>query len=446
MLAFAAAHAESERPNIILIMADDFGYEAVSANGGSPYKTPVLDELAATGLRFTNCVAQPLCTPTRVKIMTGRYNFRNYADFGILDPREKTFGNVLRNAGYATCIAGKWQLGADPALISHFGFDEYCLWKLKNHARRYNNVGELIQNGEVLPGGKGEYGPDVVSSFLLDFISRHKDEPFFCYYPMLLTHSPFEPTPDAPPGMTKENAPVLDRMAGMVAYADKIVGRILNHLDALGIRENTVLIFAGDNGTDRCIRGSRLGEHDWPGGKGCNFVEMGMRVPLIVDYPGGGVSGAVIDDPVDMADFLPTIAELGGADIPKELQLDGHSFAGRLTGDTSHAPHPWAYVGHYQGRGRGQYSHFVRDTRFKLYEGGYFYDFIDDPAHANPINIETASAKQKASYQMLSAVLENMKRQFSEADQYTGRETRLTPTRPGMHNVKPKTEAEAAPF
>ena len=95
------------RPNVILMMADDLGYETLGANGGIPYKTPHLDKLAAAGLRFTNCVSQPVCTPTRVKIMTGRYNFRNYKTFGILDPREKTFGHVMREAGYKTCIVGK---------------------------------------------------------------------------------------------------------------------------------------------------------------------------------------------------------------------------------------------------------------------------------------------------------------------------------------------------
>ena len=430
------------RPNIIMIMADDLGFETVSANGGAPYRTPELDKLAANGIRFTNCVAQPLCTPTRVKLMTGRYNFRNYRTFGILDPREETFGNVMRKAGYATCITGKWQLGRDRKLIDHFGFDEYCLWWLENKSARYNNVGELIRNGKVLPGRKGEYGPDVVSGFMLDFIARHKDGPFFCYYPMILTHSPFELTPDSPPGMTKKS-PVLKRMAGMVSYADKIVGRVVDHLDSLGIRDNTVILFIGDNGTDRSIRGGRLGEHDWPGGKGSNFVEMGMRVPFVVSYPAGRVSGMVLDDPVDLTDFLPTFAELAGAELPKGMPIDGHSFAGRLLGDGDYEPHHWAYVGYY-GKARGQMSHFARDIRYKLYEGGYFYDFINDPAHSAPIDIKTADKQATASYKMLHGVLENMKAQFAAGDAYTGKPTYLVPTKPGLQNVRRKTEAQAA--
>jgi arylsulfatase A len=426
--------AIQSKTNVIMIMADDLGYETVSANGGAPYKTPRLDQLAAEGLRFTNCVAQPLCTSTRVKIMTGRFNFRNYREFGILDPREKTFGNLMRDAGYATCITGKWQLGRDRDLIDHFGFDEYCLWWLENKSPRYNNVGELIQNGEVLPGKKGEYGPDVVSGFLLDFISRHKDEPFFAYYPMMLTHNPFELTPDSPPGMTMKS-PELDRMAGMVAYADKIVGRIVDHLDSLGIRDNTAIMFIGDNGTNRNILGGRIGKHDWPGGKGSNFVEMGMRVPLIASYPAGGVSGEVYDDPVDLADFLPTIAELGQHELPKELPLDGHSFAARLTGEKDYIPHPWAYVGYY-GRNRGEMSHFVRDNQYKLYEGGYFYDFVKDPEHAKPIDFKTAGKKARASYKMLKAVLENLKSQIPAGDEYAGKATQVIAMKPGMQNLK----------
>lgn len=438
----ASSHAAPPRPNIILMMADDFGYETVSANGGAPYQTPELDLLAAEGLRFTNCVAQPLCTPTRVKLMTGRYNIRNYATFGILDPRETTFGNVMRAAGYATCITGKWQLGRDRELIDHFGFDEYCLWWLENKSPRYNNIGELIQNGEVLPGNQGEYGPDVVSNFMLDFIARHKDEPFFCYYPMMLTHAPFEVTPDAPPGMTKKS-PLLDRMNGMVAYTDKIVGRVIEHLDSLGIRENTVVIFTGDNGTDRSIKGGTVGDHDWPGHKGNNLIEMGTRVPLIVNYPAGGVQGAVLDDPVDLTDFLPTFAELADVDLPHGMPTDGHSFAGRITGDTNYKPHPWAYVGYY-GKSRGDMTHFARDTRYKLYEGGYFYDFLEDPAHTSPIDVETASEEAQASYEMLSEVLRDLKSQFAAGDRYTGKPTRLLATEPGTHENNRKAKSRAA--
>ena len=136
----AAEHAEPvAKPNIVLILIDDFGYENVTANSGESYKTPVMDRLAETGMRFEQCHVQPLCTPTRVELMTGLSNRRNYANFGLLDPSQKTFGNLLKDAGYATCIAGKWQLGNGWDGPKNFGFDEYILWHLFGKTGRYKD-------------------------------------------------------------------------------------------------------------------------------------------------------------------------------------------------------------------------------------------------------------------------------------------------------------------
>src|SRR5829696_7637550 len=117
------AAEQAKKPNVVLIMADDFGYECVTANGGQSYKTPHLDRLAAGGVRFEHCHAQPLCTPTRVQLMTGLYNVRNYSRFGLLEPDVTTFAHLLKKAGYATCIAGKWQLGHGFEGPKKFGFD-----------------------------------------------------------------------------------------------------------------------------------------------------------------------------------------------------------------------------------------------------------------------------------------------------------------------------------
>ena len=133
----------------MLILIDDFGYECVTANGGESYQTPVMDKLAATGVRFEQCHVQPLCTPTRVQLMTGMSNRRNYTHFGHLDPSQKTFGNLLKQAGYATCITGKWQLSNGFEGPAHFGFDEYCLWQLTRRPGRYKNPGLEI-NGKTL--------------------------------------------------------------------------------------------------------------------------------------------------------------------------------------------------------------------------------------------------------------------------------------------------------
>src|SRR5687767_10570193 len=123
----AALGAADRKPNVILIMADDFGYEAVTANGGESYQTPHLDRLAATGMRFEQCHVQPLCTPTRAQLMTGIYKVRNYIEFGLLDPKATTFAHLLKQAGYATGICGKWQLGQSKDRPQQFGFDESYL-------------------------------------------------------------------------------------------------------------------------------------------------------------------------------------------------------------------------------------------------------------------------------------------------------------------------------
>ena len=196
-LFLAGTAGAADSPNVVLIMADDFGYECVGCNGGTSYKTPNLDRLAADGVRFENCHVQPLCTPTRVQLMTGIYNVRNYVHFGLLDPKQTTFGNLLQGAGYATAVAGKWQLGHSFDLPGHFGFDEHCLWQLTRRPPRYANPGLEI-NGKEVDYKTGQYGPDLVNDYAVDFIVRHKDKPFFLYYPMMLTHSPYQPTPDSP--------------------------------------------------------------------------------------------------------------------------------------------------------------------------------------------------------------------------------------------------------
>lgn len=139
-------------PNVILILADDLGYETIGANGGTSYQTPVLDKLAATGVRFEHCYVQPLCTPTRMQLMTGIYNVRNYVTFGQMDPQSVTFGNLFKRAGYATCITGKWQLGRELELPKKFGFDEHCLWQHTRRPPRYANPGLEINGREVNHG------------------------------------------------------------------------------------------------------------------------------------------------------------------------------------------------------------------------------------------------------------------------------------------------------
>ena len=224
------------RPNIVLIMADDMGYECIQANGSLDYKTPNIDALAAQGLRFEHCYSQPICTPSRVKLMTGKSNKRNYVRFGRLDRKQTTFAHILKAAGYKTCIAGKWQLGKEIDAPQHFGFEQALLWQhtrgrsdKQKHDTRYPNP-KLELNGKPLDYNDGEFSSDLFVDFLGDFMEENRAQPFFVYYPMALVHCPFSPTPDSDDWNPRDRGSVTYKgtpkyFADMVAYVDQTIGK-----------------------------------------------------------------------------------------------------------------------------------------------------------------------------------------------------------------------------
>ena len=351
----------NDQPNIILIMADDMGYEALSSNGSESCKSPNLDKLAAKGVRFTNCFSNPICTPSRVKLMTGQYNVRNYVKFGWLDREQTTFAHQLKAAGYATAIAGKWQLGRDKDSPQHFGFEQSCLWQHtrsgrsnedgKNIDRRFVNP-QLEFNGVEKDFTNGEYGPQVCTDFICDFIDKNKKKPFLVYYPMILTHCPFDPTPDSTDwdpkrlGSTTYKGDRNDpqrHFRDMVAYADKAVGQIVSQLEMSGVRDNTLIIFTGDNGTDTPIVTPWNGKKV-VGGKG-TMSDTGTRVPLIVNWPAGiRKAGRVVDDLVEFTDVFPTICEVTGAKLPKNHPGDGASIVPVLRNQAGARKKHWVYI------------------------------------------------------------------------------------------------------
>ena len=387
------------KPNIVLIMADDMGYECVGVNGSTEYQTPYIDGLAETGIRFTNCYSQPLCTPSRVKIMTGKYNFRNYEDFGYLNPKEKTFGNLLKNAGYATCIAGKWQLNGlnrdnpgnqDLSRPYHFGFDEYCLWQLHipgNKGKRYARP-VLVQNEKVLPTDPDGYGPQVVADYIMDFIDRKAGQPFFVYYPMILPHSPFVPTPDSPewqePSRRYENDTAY--FADMIAYTDKIIGQLESKLKELEIWENTLFIFTADNGTHRAVYSQTI-NGNIKGAKG-ESINHGNHVPMVINWPENIKKGKVFSGVIDFADILPTLAEVAGIDA-SSYYTDGKSFKNILQGEDKRTVKEEIFI-HYSPRWgwpsrNNQHNRWVMDGNYKLYRDGRFFDTANDPLEKAPI-------------------------------------------------------------
>ena len=393
----------NDQPNIILIMADDMGYEALSSNGSESCKSPNLDKLAAKGVRFTNCFSNPICTPSRVKLMTGQYNVRNYVKFGWLDREQTTFAYQLKAAGYATAIAGKWQLGRDKDSPQHFGFEQSCLWQHtrsgrsneegKNIDRRFVNP-QLEFNGVEKDFTNGEYGPQVCTDFICDFIDKNKKKPFLVYYPMILTHCPFDPTPDSTDwdpkrlGSTTYKGDRNDpqrHFRDMVAYADRAVGQIVSQLEKSGVRDNTLIIFTGDNGTDTPIVTPWNGKKV-VGGKG-TMSDTGTRVPLIVNWPAGiRKAGRVVDDLVEFTDVFPTICEVTTAKLPKNHPGDGASIVPVLRNQAGARKKDWVYIW-YRNQvmvRNKQYSFVAKqdgsNAALTRYEGSFNGTKLKDPA------------------------------------------------------------------
>ncbi len=408
LLILTAARGAERKPNVVLILIDDFGYECVTANGGESYKTPVMDQLAATGVRFEQCHVQPLCTPTRVQLMTGMSNRRNYTHFGHLDPSQKTFGNLLKDTGYATCITGKWQLSNDFEGPAHFGFDEYCLWQLNRRPGRYKNPGLEI-NGKQLDYTKNEYGPDLVNDYALDFITRKKDAPFFLYYPMMLTHSPYDATPDSPDYMESKSAKGKGKGKGatghfpdMVAYTDKLIGKVIAKLEELKLRDDTLVLILGDNGTGRGTP-SKFQGRDVVGGKGTTTM-WGTHVPAIGNWPGHFASGKVYADLIDATDFLPTICAATAVKVPAELKLDGRSFLPQLRGEKGQ-PREWLYAWYNPSGGAKAKAEFAHDAQFKLYADGRFFAVAKDDNEKSPLADTALDANASAAKLKLAAAL-----------------------------------------
>ncbi|MDX2442418.1 MAG: sulfatase-like hydrolase/transferase [Bacteroidales bacterium] len=399
------------KPNIILVMADDLGYECLACNGGESYKTPVLDELAATGIRYTSCFSQPLCTPSRVQIMTGKYNNRNYSDFGILPPGETTFGNLLKEAGYETAIVGKWQLFGSKTDMrvygqgtypTNAGFDEYCLWQIDKVGSRYADP--LIHWNDSVPKVfKNEYGPDVFFRYIDEFLTKKREAPFFLYYPMALPHDPHVPTPDSEEWDSLPNHKDDRFFKDMVEYMDKSLGRIVSRLDELGLRENTILIFTGDNGTNRRIVSIADGK-EIKGKKGipCFY---GTHVPLIVNAGNMSNSGVINNDLVDFSDILPTICELAGVELT-ELETDGISFVGTLNGEKG--TREWIYCYYNSGKKRFPFAEFIQDQKYKLYGDNSFISILEDPGEIHPLKTDSLSENEQNHYLRLKSQLEQI--------------------------------------
>ena len=393
--AFAA-----ERPNIVLIMADDLGYECLGSYGGTSYDTPNLDALAASGMRFTNCFSTPKCSPSRVTLMSGRYTLRTTTVWGELPKNEITFGHVLRDAGYATALAGKWQmvlLKDDPGHVRRYGFQESAVWAWHEGPRYYQPM--LYHNDQIMPNTEDKYGPDLYCDFLIDFIKTNRDKPFFAYYPMALTHWPKSNEPPGP------NGKHLD-FKGMVEEMDRQVGKLTAALDRLGLRENTVVLFTGDNGTPTNVTSVMNGKKI-KGGK-AKLTDAGTRVPLLASWPGTIEAGSINTDLVDFTDFMPTLAKLARTTVPEDRVIDGQSFVAALRGNNP-KPRQWVYTWWNK-------KEWVRDKDWKLYADGRLYHMKEDAAEAKPIEQGAGGPNAKAARAKLAGIMADLKKSADDAN------------------------------
>jgi arylsulfatase A len=349
--------------------------------------------------------------------VTGKYNFRNYKEWGVLNPSERTFGNLLKGAGYATYVAGKWQLDGGDASIRGFGFGNYSLWNpLKDEApgSHYKNP-KIYEHGSFLPkeATVGKYGDDIFTDSVLSFIQKNKSRNFFVWFPITLCHFPYCPTPNDSAFKKwdpKGNPSDTKYFPSMIKYMDKKIGQIIDSLKAWKLYNNTILMFVGDNGTPHHIFYYYNGVLT-EGGKS-NSTEAGTHVTMIVTWPNKITSARVNRNLVDFTDFLPTFADAAGISIPSDYGIiDGHSFYGQLAG-VPNTPRDWIFC-HYQpntNNGNDKLKRWTQDTTYKLYDStGNFYNIISDPLEKDPIKRSQMTPHEKQIAKTFQSIMDTLK-------------------------------------
>ena len=406
----AQALAQSQRkPNIIFIYADDLGIGDVGCYGADKYKTPHIDELARGGIRYTNGYTAPLCGPSRALLMTGRYAFRTGATNQdatgeIKRSTEKMMPSVMKAAGYVTTSIGKW--GQLPLGPSEFGFDEFLNFKGSGVYWNTQDKGKFYWvNGKQRDLRSKEYLPDVMHNSLVDFITRHRTDPFYVYYPMSHVHGEILPTPDSAPDSQ-------DHYRDNISYMDKLVGKLMAELDRLKLRENTLVFFMGDNGTaGGHAATSTIGGKRISGQKG-TMLEGGALVPLIANWPGKVPAGKVSNDLIDTTDFMPTIAEVAGAKLPANTIIDGRSFAPQLMGQKGQS-REWIFI-------QLARQWYVREHAWKLNQAGELFDMSKAPFEEPLVSADTKNPAATAARKRLQAALDKLNPAGGIVDQGDG--------------------------
>ena len=481
----------TEQPNVVFILIDDLSHYGVSAYGatqlnstqldinGDPFfpstavATPQIDRLADDGLLAGNAFAYAICEPTRVALMSGMNNNRNFIQPKALHESQITFGDIFKQAGYVTGIAGKWKQSRGTAeipgkdYVDQFGWDEIYCFDLIGEGARHIDPNFVINgvvtyfkqvNGGIDPlTGRRWYGPDLINRFALNFIETHQNEPFFLYYPMLLVHDEHTPTPDTLPQSLYDDFETVTYPLGkedpayeygafdgddrryfpdMMAYMDKMIGNIIDKLDALNLRENTLIVVMGDNGTKASFSYTVPGTTEFVGGKG-ECRANGLQVPLLLSQPGTIAPGIEYNGLINLTDIFPTICEAAGLEIPNADDLDGISFWPQVLDNTAAAHRENIFTWYNANKpmtNTTKLIQFAQEIDFKRYAPdendppnfpqGRFFDLRTDPleledAYNNTVDtglgillrsgldLAALTPEQQAAYDRLGIVLAN---------------------------------------
>ncbi|MEM0984384.1 MAG: sulfatase-like hydrolase/transferase [Planctomycetota bacterium] len=342
------AIAQDDRPpNFVLILSDDAGYRDLGFNRLDGFPTPRIDSIARSGARFTNAyVTASVCSPSRAGLLTGRYQQRFGHEFNLggsdesaglgMSPEEDTIADLMRSAGYATGIIGKWHLGkADGLRPRDRGFDVFdgILEGSRSYFATDSTRSPLRVNGEPIPEPEDLYLTDWLGERAEVFLEDHAEQPFFLFLSYTAPHGPMHATGadfDAVADWVPEGSPDKRRTyAAMVRALDRSVGGVLDRIESLGLAGNTVVIFTNDNGgaTDN-------GSDNGPlrGMKGSKW-EGGVRVPMAINWPGVTAAGSRIDEPVSTLDLSATMAATARARVAADRPLDGADLRLLLAGD-----------------------------------------------------------------------------------------------------------------
>lgn len=380
----AAASAQTRRPNIVLIVADDLGYGDPGFQGSPDIRTPHLDGLAASGVRFTSgYVSHPFCSPARAGLLTGRYqqrfghenNFRREHAGAGLPLSEITLADLLGKAGYATGIVGKWHLGANPQFHPlKRGFQEMYGF-LGTEGDPIERNGRAVAEKENLTAALGREAEA--------FVRRHTQSPFFLY---LAFNAPQAPPEEYLRRFGSITDPNRRTYAAMVSAMDDAVGRVVSVLRDTGVERDTLIFFLSNNGgpqenasSNRPLRGNKR-----------TLYEGGIRVPFVVHWPAGLPQGATVPESVVSLDVFPTALAAAGIAPPADRRIDGANLIPFLTGKTKNLPHPrlfWRTSGGVDAAMREGPLKWLRNG-----EGGAgeLYDLDRDPGEQNNLAVRRA--------------------------------------------------------